>query len=326
MRSASPEKFVTNLDWNLLRTFVVIVEEGGITAAATRLLRRQPTVSQALARLETQIGNRLIERGGGTFHLTAVGRELFKECAGIYQDISRLEEVTNTASQKITGNIEISLASSVVTPILDSVLTSFHQQFQAVTYRISIDTSEVVVRNVLEKSATMGICLLNKRHSKLDYQTMYREFFGFYCGPPHPLFGKENLQVSDLQEFPAVSFGTDSMADALRPVALFRQLHGLDQDIIGHSPHLEEVRRMIMCGLGIGPLPTHVVERDVRDGLLWRLPPYDHPPMVDIQLVTNPNKRLNRAESRFLQALGNAIADLPLPLRTYDQSTGTVID
>jgi hypothetical protein len=56
------DKFVTNLDWNLLRTFVVIVEEGGITAAATRLLRRQPTLSAALGRLESQIGSRLIKR------------------------------------------------------------------------------------------------------------------------------------------------------------------------------------------------------------------------------------------------------------------------
>ncbi|MFT7595884.1 MAG: DNA-binding transcriptional LysR family regulator [Paracoccaceae bacterium] len=321
MRSANPDKFVTNLDWNLLRTFVVIVEEGGITAAATRLLRRQPTVSLALARLEAQIGNRLIDRGGGTFRLTAVGRELFKECAGIYQDISRLEDVTSTVSEKITGNIQISLASSVVTPVLDEVLTSFHRKFPAVTYRIGIDTSEVVVRNVLEKSATLGVCLLNKRHSKLVYRTFYREFFGFYCGPPHPLFGKRNLEIADLQEFPAVSFGTDSMADALRPVALFRQLHGLDQDIIGHSPHLEEVRRMIMCGLGIGPLPTHVAERDVRDGLLWRLPPYSDPPMVDVLLVTNPSKRLNPAEAGFLQALNDRIEDLPMPMRTYEQNT-----
>ncbi|MDK1481396.1 LysR family transcriptional regulator [Sinorhizobium sp. 6-117] len=36
------ERFAHNLDWNLLRTFVVVVEEGSITAAANRLLLQQP--------------------------------------------------------------------------------------------------------------------------------------------------------------------------------------------------------------------------------------------------------------------------------------------
>jgi DNA-binding transcriptional LysR family regulator len=44
------ERFAHNLDWNLLRTFAVVVEEGSITAAASRLLLQQPAVSMALKR------------------------------------------------------------------------------------------------------------------------------------------------------------------------------------------------------------------------------------------------------------------------------------
>jgi len=72
-----------------------------------------------------------------------------------------------------------------------------------------------------------------------------------------------------------------------------------------------------MCGLGIGPLPVHVIERDVRDGLLWRLPPYEDPPAVDIYLVTNPRKRLNQAETLFIEALMSKIANQPMSERTY---------
>ena len=39
-------RLARTLDWNLLRTFVVIVDEGGITAAARRLLLRQPSVTK----------------------------------------------------------------------------------------------------------------------------------------------------------------------------------------------------------------------------------------------------------------------------------------
>ena len=68
---------------------------------------------------------------------------------------------------------------------------------------------------------------------------------------------------------------------------------------------------MIVAGLGIGPLPIHVVERDVRDGLLWRLPPYRHPPAIDIYLVTNPRSHLNRAERTFVMALRSRIGSIP---------------
>lgn len=78
---------------------------------------------------------------------------------------------------------------------------------------------------------------------------------------------------------------------------------------------------MVLCGLGIGPLPIHVMERDVRDGLLWRLPPYRDPPAIDIYLVTNPKRGRNRAEAGFIAALRRRIADTPVAQRTY---SGTV--
>lgn len=55
----------------------------------------------------------------------------------------------------------------------------------------------------------------------------------------------------------------------------------------------------------------------IRDGLLWRLPPYKKPPAVDIYLVTNPKKRLNRAEALTLRSLTDKIKKTPLTKRTY---------
>ena len=49
-------------DWNLLHTFVVLAEAGSVTAAAEHLGRKQPSVSNALRRLEDQIGKKLIDR------------------------------------------------------------------------------------------------------------------------------------------------------------------------------------------------------------------------------------------------------------------------
>ncbi|MBS1270323.1 MAG: hypothetical protein MAG794_01278 [Gammaproteobacteria bacterium] len=146
---------------------------------------------------------------------------------------------------------------------------------------------------------------------------MYREYFGFFCGPTHPLFGRENLTMEDLRDESLVSFDTDQLSGQLRPVALLRVQQNVGRRITAISPHLEEVRRIIVNGLGIGPLPIHVVQRDVKDGILWRLPPYDDPPAIDIYLVWNPRTPLNRAETEFLAALRQRIDETPEEERNF---------
>ncbi len=322
MRTANERRFVMDLDWNLLRTFVVIVEEGGITAAGDRLLLSQPAVSLALKRLESHLGARLIDRGGGVFRVTAAGRDLYRDCRDMFEDVARLQETVRESAREISGLVRIALATHVVTPLLDETLAAFCRAHPRVTYRLSIASSSAVSQAVLDNGASLGICLVSHRLTRLDYRMMYREFFGFYCGPTHPLFGRTGLCLADLRGLPVVSFDTDDADDALHPVALLRERNDLDQRVVGHSNHLEEVRRMIVCGLGFGPLPVHVAERDVQHGRLWRLPPYRDPPAIDIYLVTKPSARRNRAEAALIAALDSAIAETPLADRTYLSEAG----
>ncbi|MFB4202555.1 hypothetical protein KBTX_03052 [wastewater metagenome] len=292
-----------NFDWNLLYTFLVIVQEGSITRAAERLLFRQPTVSNALRRLEEQLGKRLVDRGPGRFELTEHGSVLYRECQEICGSIGRLRQLLDDDGAELTGHLTIHMASHVAFPPLDDTLAAFHAHFPRVTLDIEIGTSSNVTQAVLAKEATLGICLVHEKHPRLDYELLYREHFGFFCGPRHRLFQRRGLHLEDLGGETFVSFRTDQLTDALRPVAMLRAQLPVQGPTVGTSSNLEEVRRMIVAGLGIGPLPIHVVDREVRDGVLWQLPPYDEPPAVDIYVVTNPRSRLGRAERLFLELL-----------------------
>jgi len=300
-----------SLDWNLLRTFMVIVQEGSVTGAASRLNRKQPTISNALGRLEKQLDKHLIERRPGQFRVTSAGEQLYRECLEIYGNIARIPTLIRDIEDEVRGQVRISMASHVVCPLFDTVMTEFHARHPEATFYVSIATSRDVEQQVLEKTASFGICLVDERQPRLEYQQMYREYFGFFCGPGHPLFGRTGLTMEDLQDESLVSFNTDQLSGQLRPVALLRVQQNVGRRITAISPHLEEVRRMIVNGLGIGPLPIHVVQRDVEDGNLWRLPPYDDPPAIDIYLLWNPRTTLNRAEKAFLDALRDRINQTP---------------
>lgn len=315
------DRLARELDWNLLRTFVAIVQAGGITPAANRLLLKQPTVSNALKRLEDRLGKRLIDRGPGHFRVTDAGQTLYREAIEIYGSISRLTVAVREIEDAVRGHVAVATASHVVFPPLDQALGEFSQQHARVTYDVQVMTSREVVASVLQKRASLGICLVHRQHPKLLYTHLYRQHFGFFCGPGHRFFGRTDLTLADLTGESSVSFSTDQLHDALRPVALLRTRIGMDDTIRATSPHLEEVRRLIIAGIGIGPLPVHVVERDVADGLLWQLPPYEDPPQIDIFLVTNPASRLNRAEQGFIDLLRQRVESLSPEERSFPRPT-----
>lgn len=310
-------RFVWEIDWNLLRTFMVIVQERGLTAAGEKLSLKQPTVSNALKRLETHMGCRLVERNASHFAVTPAGQRLFSECVALFEIVSGLPQHMEEQPGDLTGHIEIALASHVVCPFLDEALAGFHTTFPQVTLSLSVASSQEVTTAVLNRDAGFGVCLMQERHPKLEYDVLYRESFGYFCGARHPLFGVKDLPLQALRQEPYVSFKTDQMSGALWPVALLRQQEGFEGQTVGTSSHLEEVKRLIIAGFGFGPLPIHVVEEDVRAGRLWRLPPYEDPPVIDVHLVYDGAARRSRAETILLAELRQAIATIPFAQRTY---------
>ncbi len=299
-----------HLDWNLLHTFAVIVQQGGISRAATVLNLTQPAISSALKRLEEQIGCRLIRRGGATFEVTAEGRVLFRESMEILVRINRFNETLSDTKKEIGGIVKLAFASHVVFPFLDRVLKEFHDQYPNVQYQIEVDKSSHIAESVLVNTVTAGICLVYQKHEKLEYEHFFTEHFGLFCGREHRLFGKEGISVEDIRKEDYVSFQTDQMDDALWSVALMRNNNKMTGKIIATSPNLEEVRRLIMAGIGIGPLPIHSVSSHIKRGLLWQLPPYQEAPSVDVFLFTNPSCNFSRAETLFLDFLKEELSNL----------------
>jgi DNA-binding transcriptional LysR family regulator len=305
------------LDWNLLRTFLVIMRERSITEAAQKLNLKQPTVSNALRRLEEAVGRRLVDRGPRLFAPTPFGEELYQQAANIFGSIDRLPALMERDDHEIVGRVNLSLATHVVTPLLDQALSIFGDKCPKASISISVHSSQSVIEHVKTKRCALGVCLVRDNDPELDYTHFFREHFGFFCGPSHRLFGKAGLKLENLKGERSVSFDTDRMHDVLRPIAILRETAGVDPEPAGVSNNLEEVRRMVIAGLGIAPLPIHAVERDVRDGLLWRLPPYENPPPIDIQIVFNPATTLNAAEKEFRKILMSLVSQTPAAERSY---------
>ncbi len=311
------QRFPFNLDWNLLRTFMVVVERKGVSRAADFLGLKQPTISSALKRLEDAAGHKLIERSPARFQVTRAGKILYEECLSVFGTVSRLPSLMAAEDEELAGHISIVSASHVVSPHLDAVLGRFAATHPGVTYSIVVSESAEVLGRVRQNQASLGICLLSEPVKTLDCRILFRENFGLYCGQRHRLFGRNGIALSELRGEPSVSFQTEIEHGPLDSVTRLRARAGLTPGLKGVSPNLTEVRRMITAGIGIGALPVHVASQDVAHGLLWQLPPYSRLPEVDIFLVTNPKRTLSPPETVFIRMIDEMIDTVPLEERTY---------
>lgn len=308
------------LDWNLLRAFLTIAEQGSISRAADVLHRSQPAISAALKRLEGQIGATLALRTATSFRLTEPGQILLRECQEIFNTIAQMPRLLDGCGDSLVGTFSLRLASHIVSDLIDTTIAEFHRRYPRVTMDISISPSSQIVEDALNRSVKVGIGLASVQHPDLRYQHLYREHFGFFCGPLHRLFGRAGLTLKDLEGEKAVSFRVFTFSDWVQTIGALNKRANLAVPMVGISDHLEEVRRMILAGMGIGAMPIHVMERDERDGLLWRLPPYEDAPAIDVHLITNPKVQLGRIESAFVHLLTSAVQAKPLSERSYPPS------
>ncbi|MGH8462853.1 MAG: LysR family transcriptional regulator, partial [Pseudomonas sp.] len=203
------------LDWNLLRTFRVIGQELSISRAAARLHLTQPAVSQALKRLEEQLGRQLIARRGPRFALTEVGEQIFHLAGEIYGQMSQVSNVLDEPVDEVIGKVRILIISRVSCDRFDNFLASFHRQHPRVDVEIDVMRSTDIVAALQEKTATLGLSLNRRPQPRLEQRLFLRQRYGFFCGKHHALFGKQDVAEGDLQRENFVSFASDQIGGML---------------------------------------------------------------------------------------------------------------
>ncbi|WJF91689.1 LysR family transcriptional regulator [Paraburkholderia bonniea] len=303
------------LDWNLLRTYLVIIQERSISRAAARLHVTQPAVSQALKRLEDTLERKLIERRGAQFETTQAGTEVYRIASDIYGDISRLETELDARTESITGSIRLLSVSRIESPVYDAFLAEFHRTHARIEVQIEVMRSSDIISSLLQKTATAGLGLCRNPVEKLQISSFLRQRYAFYCGRHHRLFGQTQLTMSDLLNENFVSFTSDQIGDSLSPLTVFRDQKGFTGRIVAASPSLDEVRRLIYAGYGIGCLPDHIVRDDLARQRLWPLPPEEGLVDVDVHLLWHRERKMSTAEQTFLESFERTMLRYSMPQR-----------
>ncbi len=297
-----------DLNWNLLRVFYMIAREKSITKAAKRLGLSQPSVSNALQKLETQLDCQLVFRDSRHFELTVRGDKIFQECRDIFHSAERISYLVQNAEEEERGQVRYLIISNLVSPMLDELLRLYHQRYPSVAFQSEVHNSQAIVRAVQQGRANIGFCLMSKPLLNLPCIRLFREEFHVFCGAEHPLFGQDSVSLRDLQREPFISFACATEGMGLEPMSVLREDTRLGSRTNGLSTNMEEVRRMIVAGMGIGILPLMTAQDDIRRGDLWPLKITDQPIGADVFLVHAPTEKLSPSERKFIDVAQELLA------------------
>jgi DNA-binding transcriptional LysR family regulator len=109
------------MDFDRLRAFVWILEEGSVSAAARRLCRTQPAVTRMLQTLEDQVGAELIDRRARPMKPTAAGARVLKHAREILLAADRLAEGSIPGTRQL---LRMGLSRSLMHHLQDADLVT----------------------------------------------------------------------------------------------------------------------------------------------------------------------------------------------------------
>lgn len=126
-----------NIDADLLRTFVAVVESGGFSRAAERLLRGQSAISLQIKRLEEQLGVQLLERSPRHISLTIEG-ELIIDYARRILSLND-ELVARVGEPELSGLVRLGAPEDFATGHLPKVLARFARSHPQVALEVTCE-------------------------------------------------------------------------------------------------------------------------------------------------------------------------------------------
>src|SRR3984957_7618013 len=185
------------MDLFQLETFLAVAEEHSFSRAATRLHRTQPAVSQAIAKLETELGEVLLERSSRDGLLTDAG-EVLREYA------VKLLNLRTEASGALTELRELhcgrlNLAANEYTCLyLLPLLDEFRRKNPRIKVTVQRALASRIADEVLSHSVEIGVLSFRPDDAQVRSMVVYRDELMLVTNPKHPLASEGVVSIRQL--------------------------------------------------------------------------------------------------------------------------------
>ena len=187
------------LNFNLLRSFVTVADEGSISGAARAGFASQPALSKAVRELEKQVGLPLFERNARGVILTEAGTLLHEHARALFA----LEAQTETALAAMRdvegGTLRIGATTTLANYVLPPLLGEFRQQFPRVTLTLERANSRSIEAKLADYALDVAFIEGLPQHENLSAHAWREDELVLVCAPNHALAARELVYAGDLK-------------------------------------------------------------------------------------------------------------------------------
>ena len=276
-------------DWNDVRLFLAVAEEGSALAAARLLGLNQTTVARRMDVLERQLGLVLFDRRSAGYRLTEDGEGLLAVARpmGVQAQLSGAQAAQQRRG--LSGTIRVTAPEVIFGHFLAPIVAEFRHRHPEV--KIEYDASEVLV-DLTRGAADVAVRATERPHSEgLVALKLGEVAWTAYCSPAYVAARGSPAGLDQLVGHQVVAY-SGAVAERGGNVLFMQKVD--TRQIAGYSSTVANMTSILRAGVGIGLLPCFHGDGDSGlqrcfpsepqlNSTLWILTPEDrrHIPRVD---------------------------------------------
>jgi DNA-binding transcriptional LysR family regulator len=244
------------LDWNDLRYFLAVAEQGSTLAAGRALRVSQTTVARRIAALEEAIGLPLFEKRQAGYALTSTGEALLGKAADVRSAGVAFEEAAAATHRGLGGTVRLTVGDIFANTLLPDWLVELHDRHPDI--RIELDES-ATPRDLGAGEA--DIALRSCGASPAPVGTVGRRLcpdsWTFYCSREYAEQHGVPRDREQLRGHALVGGGGEMTWQAY--LAVLHEI-GIEEQVAIKRASMMGLLTGIRSGLGIGVLPCIIAD------------------------------------------------------------------
>lgn len=248
-------------DWSLYRSFLAVLQEGSLSAAARTLGLTQPTVARHIEALEQDIGLELFVRSQQGLSPTEGALELKPYAELIAATAAAMMRAASGQGKDVKGTVRVSASEIVGAEVLPPIFATLRERHPRLEIELVLSNT---VDNLLRREADIAVRMVEPAHEALVIKRIGAVSIGLHAHRRYLDRAGRPRTLDDLKKHGLIGF--DRETPEIR--SMRRRIEGLE------GPHLEGIQfafrtdsdiaylMAIRAGVGIGFCQTALARRD----------------------------------------------------------------
>ena len=286
-----------------LAAFLAVATDRSFSAAARRLHRTQPAISQAVRRIEDELGERLFDRSSRDGTLTEAGRLLQDYAQRLLGLASEAQTAIQELQQVRRGRVIMGANEAAVHSLLPHI-----ERFAALHPKVVVDVRRVPSRQiagaVLDRSIDFGVLTFQPGDRGVQTILLGGDDIVLLTAPTHRLADRRKVTIEEVGKEVVIAHNDPSPTRDSVLRAYERRRTSINIQI--SLPSLDGIKRAVEMGIGVALLPRRCALTEIARGHLVavKVPELGAPRQV--RLAFRKTGERSRAAEAFLEVIRSA--------------------